>query len=124
MTVIDSDGNIEYTDLPPAGGPPAGGPQQDRTNTDLREVIQDMDESVNRLRVNSIFGAYGQLSTDAQSNWAPLTTSARFTINNENGEPIDVLEELKMLKEENKKLNQRLDQMESLVEELKNWREV
>jgi hypothetical protein len=123
MTVIDSDGNIEYTDLPPAGGPPAGGPQQDRANTDLRGVIQGMDETLNRLQVNSIFGAYDQ-GVNAQAEWTSLTTRASLTINNENGESIDILEELKMLKEENKKLRRRLEQIESTVEELKNWREV
>jgi len=118
MTVIDSDGNIEYTDLPPAGGP-----QQDRANIDLRDVIQDMDETLNRLQVNSIFGAYGQ-HTYTQDISAPSATRTRIIITDENGESIDVLEEITNLKKENKNLRQRLNQMESTVEELKNWREV
>jgi hypothetical protein len=118
MTIMDSNGNTEYTDLPPAEGP-----QQDRANTDLRGVIRDMEETMNRLHANSVFGAYGQ-GTNAQAEWAPLTTSASFTINNENGEPIDILDEITNLKKENKELRRRLDQMESTIEELKNWREV
>jgi hypothetical protein len=128
MTMVDGRGNIEYTDLPPVGGPPVGGPpvegpQQDPANTGLPGTIQDLGNTLDRLHRNSVFGAYGQHAA-IQDIGAPSASGAVLTIIDENGVSIDVLEEITNLKEENKNLRQRLNQMESAIEELKNWKEV
>jgi predicted RNase H-like nuclease (RuvC/YqgF family) len=78
-----------------------------------------MDDTMTRLGITSSYRV-----SEAQAEWAPLTTSASLTINDETGESIDILKEIANLREENKKLRQRLDQMESTIEELKNWKEV